>query len=213
MKPTFGEYIFFCEKSFFGLFSRNKGCIAYYSKKKIGLMAEKSCIYKENRTLKPTFLGLIFLCEKSCLSFFPKKWPYCVIQSHLGGQKAEKPCIYKENRALKKVFFGFFPAIFLQLLYIFRTFFKKRGKSMISTIFTWNRITDKYRYYFYTDLLTDVSLRIRLTNILNSDDNTHLYCGCSSEHDKDIFLSDEGKILFPKGILHSSKFYLDSQNT
>ena len=75
---------------------------------------------------------------------------------------------------------------------------------MISTIFTWNRITDKYRYYFYTDLLTDVSLRIRLTNILKSDDNTHLYCGCSFEHDKEIFISDEGKILFPKGIPHST---------
>ena len=50
----------------------------------------------------------------------------------------------------------------------------------------------------------DTPIPSELTNILKSDDNTHLYCGCSFEHDKERFISDEGTILFPKGIPHST---------
>lgn len=72
---------------------------------------------------------------------------------------------------------------------------------------------EKTEYMTYFSLLTDASLRKRLIRKMEAIPTTHLFCCCSALDDREFFLSPDGKILFPKGIPHTSSCVQNIRNT
>ncbi len=73
--------------------------------------------------------------------------------------------------------------------------------------------TEKTEYMTYFSLLTDASLRKRLIRKMEENPTTHMFCCCSSLDDREFFLSPDGKLLFPKGIPHTSSCVQNIRNT